>query len=299
MSEVNRSSRSVRAPVAAAALAASVMLALSLLTGCIFGSGGPSNVAQGKLYRSGDAQFDEFFTGLYALQVELAQAPDRENQIRQSLAQELKSATDAPAELGQAVKDQAQRLAKSGTGLNVKATENVDHEEQAKIDVEAVGMPIDAEGEKLIATVEKHGTEALKLYVVMQGRERLLERMRGIAMTLQDQSDQRFRKSMAQKAEVRKNLEDAQTLIPLMVTRARDVADSAKALFKNIAESAHTDDGSFKPPPPPPPPEEPPPIEEEPPPKKGKGKGKAAPKPAPQPAAAKPDPTTKPAEFEP
>jgi hypothetical protein len=85
-----------------------------------------------------------------------------------------------------------------------------------------------------------------------------------------------------------------------MVTRAREVADSAKALFKNIADSAHTDDGSFKPPPPPPPPEEPPPVEEEPPPKKGKGKGKAkpAPKPTASPEQAKPV-QTQPADFEP
>lgn len=57
--------------------------------GCMFGSGGPSTVAQGHAYRSGDPTFDRFFTELYELQVELAKAPDDEKAHRIALAKKL------------------------------------------------------------------------------------------------------------------------------------------------------------------------------------------------------------------
>jgi hypothetical protein len=67
-----------------------VALALAAVQpGCMFGSGGPSAVSQGHAYRSGDATFDQFFTELHELSVELAKAPEEEKAHRIALAKEL------------------------------------------------------------------------------------------------------------------------------------------------------------------------------------------------------------------
>ena len=79
-------------------------------------------------------------------------------------------------------------------------------------------------------------------------------------MALDQQVDAAFRLGgPSKKSEVRKNLNDARTLMPLMGGRADEVIESARTTVKKLEEAMHTDDGSFnKPPPPPPPPETPP-----------------------------------------
>jgi hypothetical protein len=80
-----------------------VALSLALLQpGCMFGGGGPSAVGQGQQYRSGDATFDQFFSELHELQVELAKAPADEKENRIALAKKLgleleEEAAPAPA----------------------------------------------------------------------------------------------------------------------------------------------------------------------------------------------------------
>jgi len=55
-----------------------------VVPGCFFGSPGPSNVATGKLYVSGEASYDQFFSELYQVQLPMGQAGDREvaNRLR-------------------------------------------------------------------------------------------------------------------------------------------------------------------------------------------------------------------------
>lgn len=55
----------------------------------VFGSPGPSNVAQGKRYSSGDASFDELFAAVHELQLKLVEAPDQEQSARVALAERL------------------------------------------------------------------------------------------------------------------------------------------------------------------------------------------------------------------
>src|SRR5690606_35607590 len=75
--------------------ASAVSLAI-LQPGCgIFGSPGPSAVGQGRQYQSGDPTFDQFFAQLYELQVEVARAPKREEEIRQEIAKATKSDPEA------------------------------------------------------------------------------------------------------------------------------------------------------------------------------------------------------------
>ena len=54
------------------ALMFALCLGASSLTGCaLFGGGGPSTVAQGKYYSSGNPQYDQYFIELYELQVQM------------------------------------------------------------------------------------------------------------------------------------------------------------------------------------------------------------------------------------
>src|SRR5437773_2412477 len=65
--------------------------------GC-FGSRGPSDVSQGKQYTSGNAEYDEFFSEMYQLQVALGKAPERERAIRQQLSAALAINPESRAE---------------------------------------------------------------------------------------------------------------------------------------------------------------------------------------------------------
>jgi hypothetical protein len=56
--------------------------------GCL-GHGGPSAVAQGQIYESGDPTYDDFFSAVHELQVEMAQAPKAEKEIRMDLGRTL------------------------------------------------------------------------------------------------------------------------------------------------------------------------------------------------------------------
>jgi len=261
-----------------------------LQPGCfVFGSG-PSAVGQGRQYTSGDPQFDEFFSVLYQLQVDLGKAPDQEKKIRTDLAAALAFQDEPSASLlGKKIKTQTQQIAGAGTGLKVALNEDADDEDEAKADIQTVGKALTPQDEKVVRAIERAAREALALMVRMKKGDRQLDKLRADAVTLAQQADARFRKSVGKKNEVEKNLEDAQQLMPLMSTRAREVAETAKKFIKQIEESAHTDDGSFAPPPPPEPEFE---VEDAgPPPPPAKGS-----KPAPAP---KKKPTGPAADFEP
>ena len=270
------------------ALAVGVAL---LEPGCfVFGSG-PSAVGQGRQYESGDPQYDQFFTLLYQLQVDLGKAPELELKIRTDLAAALQLQEDpSPSELGKRIKKQTEQIAGAGTGLKVQLNEDADDDDEARVEIQTVGKTLTPQDDKLVRVIERAARDALALMVHMKKSDRQLDKMRADVMTLMQQADARFRKSVGKKNEVKKNLEDAQQLMPLMSTRAREVAQTAKVFIKQLEDSAHTDDGSFAPPPPPPEPE----FEEEdagPPPPPPKGS-----KPAPAP---KKKPTGPAADFEP
>jgi hypothetical protein len=266
-----------------------------VLPGCfVFGSG-PSLVGQGKQYQSGDAQYDEFFAQVYELQVELARAPDQEKKIRTDLATAVAvEGEPSPQSIGKKIRKSVEQLAAAGTGLKADINEDAEDDGEANAKIEPIGQPLTPTDEKLVRIVERGASDALALMVRMKKHERRLDKLRSHAVALQSNVDATFRKSVAKRTEVKKNLDDAQTMLPIMSTRARDVAEAAKAIAKQLEEAAHSDDGSFAPPPPPPEPE----FEEEetppapPPAKPGAKPGAAAPK--------KPAPATGPnADFEP
>jgi len=76
-----------------------VALAGAGAIGCRLGPPGPSAVAQGRYFSTGNPDYDEFFVRLHRMQVELAAAPETLAKVRGDLARELEvtppAATDA------------------------------------------------------------------------------------------------------------------------------------------------------------------------------------------------------------
>lgn len=236
-------------PVALAAIATTT-------PGCLFGSGGPSAVGQGKQYKTGDPTFDEYFQSLYDLQIELGKAPNDEKEIRRELAKQLKGDPDASATLlSKRAEKRAKELAEAGTGLKVEVSGLGEGDVSAE--VSSAGADLDGEGKDFVNAVKAAIVSEGKLHNRMKKAGRIIEKLSGMTAALEQQVDTSFRKSVSQKGEVRKNLVDAKKLLPIMQARADEVAGSAETAVKKLAEALNTDDGSFdKPPPPPPPPPE-------------------------------------------
>ncbi len=228
--------------------------------GCfVFGSGGPSAVGQGKKYVSGDPNFDEFFATLFDLQVDLGKVPQEEKEIRHQLAKELKGDPDASGSLlAKRAEKRAKDLASAGTGLKLEV-KGLDEGEDPSADMSSAGKDLSGDDKEFADAVEKAALSELKLIARLRKGKAEIERLKALSMALDQQVDGAFRLGgPSKKAEVRKNLADARTLMPLMAARADEVIDSARTTVKKLKDAVNTDDGSFnKPPPPPPPPVEP------------------------------------------
>lgn len=78
----------LRKAVSITALPLLLALSASTQVGCL-GHAGPSEVAQGQRYESGDPTYDQFFQSVHELSVQMATAPKAESQLRMALAKEL------------------------------------------------------------------------------------------------------------------------------------------------------------------------------------------------------------------
>jgi hypothetical protein len=259
----------------------------------VFGSGGPSMVGQGKKYQSGDPQFDEFFAELYALQLEMGKTPEREKEIRQELARLTRSDPDTSSTmLAKKVEKRLEELAEAGSGtqLTLDGAEGVG---KASVSLELSGKELAGEDKSFVEGAAKVARDQAELLNRMREISSLLERMRALSIALDQQVDAAFRKGgPSKKSEVRKNLEDSRTLMPLMAGRATETAENTKSALKRLAEAMNTKESvKVEEPPPPPPIEEgtTPPIDQP-----GTDKPKPKPGGAPQPPRPPPPP-----DFEP
>ena len=189
------------------------------------------------------------------------------------------------------------------------------------VSLKPVGRELQGDEQAFVKAVERAARSEFKLLARMERRKKQLEKLKATSVALDAQVDSTFRLGgPKKKSEVRKNLQDANTLIPLMIARADDVGGNSKKFLKKLEEVANTDKGQFAAPSPPPAvPVEPEPLPapgstaptapspapapEEAPADKAKGKAKPAkpppPKAAPGGPAATPTPKPPPSDFEP
>lgn len=231
------------------ALAVSACLGgAAAMPGCaVFGGGGPSTVAQGKYYSSGNPQYDEFFIALYQLQVEMADAPSVPDSERQSLAQALGLSPETSAEgIAQSLREEALKLNRSGVHMRLEQSASPDKPEAASATIRASYRPKDSASANLITKVETSATNLLRLVSELKASETLLGKLEVQTISLDADVPKVFAEArVGKRGEVKKNLADAQKLITLMKARGNDVSAQAEQLLATIAKAVNTDDGSL------------------------------------------------------
>ncbi len=237
------------ATVMATAAVPATLVVLATQPGCfLFGSPGPSSVGQGHKYVSGNPEYDQYFSQLYELQVEMGKAPDTEKAIRKKLAKKLGIDADASAALlAHKVKKNAEKIAKRGVGLQITLEGGDDNDGAGSAKLQSSGGTLSGDAKKFANAVEDAVVHEQKLAAEMKKSHKLLDQLRAKTVELKANVESVFRKGGIRKqAEVKKNLKDADTMITLMVARSDDVSDAASKTIKRLAEAIHTDHGQFK-----------------------------------------------------
>jgi hypothetical protein len=226
----------------------SFLLALGLATpACgIISLSGPSTVAQGKYYVSGNQQFDGFFLDLYRLQVRLAEAPNELAKARAALSQSAGVDPSTPnTELADKLHGAFEKLIAGGVRVKIEVTSpDPPDPKAATASLKTSGNPRDS-ARALISTVEGALTTLVKLRAEMQLAKPRLSELQLLVGQLDSQVDSAFDLGgMSKRREVRRNLQDALKVIPLMTERASEVEAASAELATLVAEKAGTDDGS-------------------------------------------------------
>ena len=225
-------------------------LCLSSLPGCaVFSSHGPSTVARGKYYSSGDPHYDEFFIALYKLQVSVAEAPRVPENERRDLAQALSLPPESDsAAIGARLREEAQKLSRAGIHLRLDKNPGSDKSAPASFTLRSNQRPKDDATSALLARVER---AAVNLQQSIDGATRddaSLTQLDPDAINLDAGADAAFAdRGAAKLAEVKKNLGDARQLIALMHTRAAQARDASAGLLVALDSAVNTDDGSLGP----------------------------------------------------
>lgn len=180
-------------------------------------------VADGKLYEPGEEEYDAFFKELYETQVLMGQAPEREAQARARVAKALNLAESSSSDaVGDALYERAAVLAKAGVMVKLSLA-GIDEPGEASATVVTIGDLKDEKDVKLVEALDEAVKADAALLEDLRKARKPLDRMRGKAASLEPRIETAFAKNKSKKAEVRRNLDDARQLIPLMAERGEDI----------------------------------------------------------------------------
>lgn len=231
------------------ALVASVLAcSLSVLPSCaVFAARNQSTVAQGKYYDAGNAHDAEFFIGLYLLQVEMEQAPHVPEFERLNLGHALGLTPQATTdEVGQRLHEEALKQSRAGLRMRLDQSPSSTKPDAASAAVRTSERPKESATVALLNQVETSATGLLRSIGQMQEADTALDSLELAGGGLDASVDKDFASAPAAKLnEVKKNLDDAHTLIALMKTRAAQVRTDSSELLSAVAKAVNTDDGSL------------------------------------------------------
>jgi hypothetical protein len=210
---------------------ASLVLALFLFApaGCqLFAHPGPSDVAQGRYFSSGNPDYDAFFVELYRLQVELKDAPDRVAEPRQELAKALDVGLDADV-LKEALGKRASEL--GGKQVKLAVLRGADGDKPSlKVTGNASGDDAD-----FVKTLEEALAKIGELELAVAGWQKSLDALPKQASELTDGLETAFAGAPpGKRADVKKNLADGQKIIELLVARAKEAERSNSELLDAV-----------------------------------------------------------------
>ena len=208
---------------------APLLLALALVApmGCRLGPQGPSAVAQGQYFSTGNPQYDEFFVRLHRMQVELKAAPETLASVRADLTRSLALEPNADAEaIRGALTKKAGELNARGAALIVDRG----REPGAPSRLAVTGTPAQTDRE-LVKTLG----EALARVGEIRGRfgawHGELEWLPPAGAALDGSVEAAFvGQSRGTRDDVHENLVDAQKVVALMTARLKEIEATSAEL---------------------------------------------------------------------
>lgn len=216
------------------------------VVGCRLGPPGPSAVAQGKYFSTGNPDYDEFFVRLHRMQVDIGAGPETLAKIRGDLARELElapgSATDA---MRAPLTTKAATVAARGAKLEVAQG----GESKSGPRLVVSGTPAEAD-RAFVKTLEGALERLGELRERSPVWQRELEWLPPAGIALDGGIEAAFvSESRGTRDDVHQNLADAQKLVTLMTTRKREI-DASGAELEEMFVKALGMKRSEAPPPP-------------------------------------------------
>ncbi len=233
-----------RARVSAALVVAGALL---LLPSCasVFPTG-PTPVAQGKYYGSGDPEYDTFFIELHRTQVSVGALPGRVSNARNALTDGLGVSRQlSDAAIVDNVRARAQDLSKQGVVMKLKLEQNAVLLTRPQERGPAV--------RQLAEPVEKASNDLLTVSRELDETQKLLDRLEQRRNDLDARVDHAFGPDGPVKVnEVERNLADAEQVIVVMRERTGEHQKQTKGLLDGLLQATDTSRGVFDRPAPPP-----------------------------------------------
>jgi len=216
-----------------------IAAASSVTPSCaLFYGSGPSEVAQGRYYSVGNAEFDAFFVGVYKLQLAMAKAPQESSEARHSLTEALLLDDSAQnAEIAEKLRLTLNGLGQHGARIHfeVRLPSPPDPEHSMAL-ITATPSP-DGKERAQLATLEGSLTRLLRLAATMHESTSQLTSLRSAIPGLTGKVDTALQEQGPKKrAQTRQNLEDAERVIVLMQARADETAGPIDGLYKELGQ---------------------------------------------------------------
>jgi hypothetical protein len=206
---------------------------------------GPSAVARGRYFSTGNPNYDEFFVRLHRMQVELKAGPETLASIRADLARGLELAPPSDtAALRAALTAKAGQMSGRGTALAVDRG----RESGSRMRLTVAGTPAETD-RALVKTLEDALARLGELRERFSTWQKELEWLPQTGVALDGSIEAAFvGQSRATRNDVHENLADAQKVIALMTARMREI-DTNSAELEALFTSAFGESKAAPPPP--------------------------------------------------
>ena len=203
-----------------------LLLALAASAGCRLGPQGPTTVAQGHYFSTGNSQYDEFFVRLHRMQVELKAAPETLASVRGDLTRGLALEPNADAEgIRSALTKKASELNARGAALIVDRGREP---AQSRLAVTGAVAQADRELVKTLGDAFARVGEVRGRFGAWQGE---LEWLPPTGAALDGSVEAAFvGQSRGTRDDVHENLVDAQKVVALMTARVKEIEATSSEL---------------------------------------------------------------------
>lgn len=214
--------------------------------GCgVFVNNGPTPVAQGQYYASGNPEYDQFFLELYETQVAMATTPERLLTARHGLADGLGVGRDLPDEvLVEHVRTRVRDLADEGRIMKLQVSAGGEDKPPAAV-LRTRPETRDETMRKLTEPVEKVSNELVSLRTLLDENGARIERLERRLDGLRDRADEVFVRDITKFHEVKRNLEDAKRVLAYMRERAEEQLLATTGLLDGMVQATDSSGGAF------------------------------------------------------